>query len=459
MLLYQSTNRSLAGGCRRRVSFREALFDGLAPDAGLYMPVDLPALDLSRLRALQGAPYRDLATEVLRAFLEPEIDCALIERTCHDAYDFDVPLEPVSDNVSLLRLDRGPTASFKDFAARFMARIMGSVLGDRASSAEGEGEGESDLRILVATSGDTGAAVGEAFRALPGTRVDILYPENEVSDVQRRTLDGIGENVQALRVAGKFDDCQRFVKRAFSDPDLASLRLTSANSINIGRVLPQVVFYAYAWVASGADAPITVSVPSGNLGNSLGCEIARRMGVPIERLIVAHNENDAFPHFLDTGTYSKVEPSRACLSNAMNVGNPSNLARYFDLYGGTITKDGEVLTMPDLDAMRQNLHVVSVSDQRTVETIRAAYERFGVVVEPHGAVGLRALWDACGETPPGPAVCIETAHPAKFPEVIERELGLHPAPTEALARIAAREGTAHPLPNDYEAFKRFLEAS
>jgi len=451
MLLYHSTNRNLAGGSRRRVSFTEALFDGIAPDDGLYMPVDIPALDLGRLRALSGAPYRDIATEVLRTFLEPEIDRALIETTCHDAYDFDVPLEPVSEDISLLRLDRGPTASFKDFAARFMARMMSSVLGDRATPSG------DDLRILVATSGDTGAAVGEAFRGLAGTRVYILYPENEVSDVQRRTLDGIGENVQALRVAGKFDDCQRFVKRAFADPDLSSLRLTSANSINIGRVLPQVVFYAYAWVASGAGTPIIVSVPSGNLGNSLGCEIARRMGVPIERLVVAHNENDAFPRFLDTGTYHKVEPSLACLSNAMNVGNPSNLARFFDLYGGTITKDGEVLEMPDLEAMRRNLRVVSVSDERTVETIREAYERFGVVVEPHGAVGLRALWDVFGETPPHPAVCIETAHPAKFPEVIERELGIHPTPTEALERIATRQGTAHALANDYEAFKRFLE--
>ena len=453
MLLYHSTNRDLSDGFGRKVSFTQALFDGLAPDGGLYMPVTIPALDLDRLRALKDAPYRDVAAQVLRAFLEPEIDAALVESICDDAYDFDVPLEPVGERVSLLRLDRGPTASFKDFAARFMARIMRSALRDRATP------GGDDLHILVATSGDTGAAVGEAFRGLAGTRVDILYPENEVSDVQRRTLDGIGDNVRTLRVAGKFDDCQRLVKRAFAEPDLAALRLTSANSINVGRVLPQVVFYAYAWVATGAEAPLVVSVPSGNLGNSLGCEIARRMGVPIERLIVAHNENDAFPRFLETGTYQKVEPSRACLSNAMNVGNPSNLARYFDLYGGTITKDGEVLEMPDLDAMRRRLRVVSVSDARTVETIREAYERFGVVVEPHGAVGLRAAWDDLEEPSPGPVVSIETAHPAKFPEVIERELGIQPAPTEALARIAARRGTALALPNDYEAFKRLLRAS
>lgn len=453
MLEYQSTNRDLAGGFRRRVSFMQALFDGLAPDDGLYMPVSIPALDLGRLRALSDAPYRDIAIEVLRAFLEPEIDLALLETICHDAYDFDVPLEPVGEHVSILRLDRGPTASFKDFAARFMARIMMPALRDRATPHEDE------LRILVATSGDTGAAVGEAFRGLAGTRVYILYPENEVSDVQRRTLDGIGDNVRALRVAGKFDDCQRLVKRAFADPYLASLRLTSANSINVGRVLPQVVFYVYAWVKSGASTPIIISVPSGNLGNSLGCEIARRMGVPIERLIVAHNENDAFPRFLETGTYQKVEPSIACLSNAMNVGNPSNLARYFDLYGGTITKDGEVRKMPDLASMRRHLRVVSVSDPGTVETIREAYERFGVVVEPHGAVGLRALWDDLEEAPPCPAVCIETAHPAKFPEVIERELGIRPEPTEALARLMARQGAAHPLPDDYGAFKRFLEAN
>ena len=445
MLRYHSTNRELTGGFRGDVSFAEALFRGLAPDEGLFMPVSIPQLSPDRLRELEGAPYHVVAAVVLQKFLEGEIDRDLVESVSKDAFDFEVPIERLGERVELLHLDRGPTASFKDFAARFMARMMSEL---RTAGQE--------ICILVATSGDTGAAVGEAFRGVEGMRVFVLYPAAEVSQVQKKTLDGIGENVHALAVEGKFDDCQRFVKRAFADPDLTGLNLTSANSINIGRVLPQIVFYVYACVATAGREPIVVAVPSGNFGNSLGCELARRMGLPVERLILATNDNDEVPRFLETGTYAKIEPSIDCLSNAMNVGNPSNLARFFDLYGGTLTSDGTVERAPDLVRMRENLYSVSVTDAQTEETIRRAHESYGTIIEPHAAVGLCALSRYFDEHGLRKAVAVETAHPAKFPEIVERVLGARPAPTAALGRISRRKGSAHLLENRYAAFKQFL---
>jgi threonine synthase len=271
----------------------------------------------------------------------------------------------------LARLDQGPTASFKDFAARFMARAMAYFK-----------PADQQVTILVATSGDTGSAIGEAFKGLEGFRVYILYPENEVSAIQKKQLDSIGQNVQAIAVDGKFDDCQAMVKQAFSDPDpdLQPLHLTSANSINLGRILPQIVYYFYCYVnCVDSMEPAVISVPSGNFGHSLGCEIARRMGLPVDRIIIATNANDEFPAFLESAKYHKIQPSRMCLSNAMNVGNPSNLARYFELYGGTIDKEGTVHKHPDLDQMRQHLYSVAISDGQTVATMKKYYRGNGIL--------------------------------------------------------------------------------
>jgi threonine synthase len=368
-----------------------------------------------------------------------------IESICESAYDFEVPLEPLEDGVWLLRLDRGPTASFKDFAARWMARVMQALRtpNDRQT-------------ILVATSGDTGSAVGEAFRGLDGVQVRLLYPKDEVSGIQQRQLDRIGLNVRAFAVAGTFDECQALVKRALLDPELAGLNLSSANSINIGRILPQAVYYVYAWLrVSQGGGPVTFSVPSGNFGNSFGCELARRMGLPVQRLIFAVNANDAFPRFLQSGEYRPLSPSRTCLSNAMNVGNPSNLARYFDVFHGTVTREGTVRKMPDMPALRASAASVSVGDAETVACIRDAWRGCGVLLEPHGAVGVAALRRLGRGS--APAVCLETAHPGKFPEVIQKELGFVPELPEELRKLEERAPAVESLPASYEALLAALK--
>ncbi len=428
------------------VSFADALFMGLAPDAGLFMPSRIPRMAPRDIAGLKGKPYHAVAYAVLRKYLEGVLPAARLKALCADAYNFAVPLEQVDATTWLLRLDRGPTASFKDFAARLMARLMQALKPARMR-----------ITVLVATSGDTGGAVGEAYRGLEGASVRILYPRTGVSPVQKRQLDSIGMNVRAIALDGTFDDCQRLVKRAFMDPDLRRLHLTSANSINIGRILPQTVYYFHAHAAAASKGePVVFCVPSGNFGNSFGCELARRMGLPVAKIVLAVNANDEFPRFLRSGEYHPLPVSVPCLSNAMNVGNPSNLARYFHLFGGAMDKEGVVHRAPDIAAMRRHLYSVSVSDAETVATMKRMYARHGVVLEPHGAVGVAALarYRKAGGT--GTAVCLETAHPAKFPEAVRAALGIEPEATPALDVLDARSGRADRMANDYNCFKQYL---
>ncbi|OPY89014.1 MAG: Threonine synthase [Syntrophaceae bacterium PtaU1.Bin231] len=449
---YYSTNRHLdrvpgIAPFKGTVSFREALLQGQAPDEGLYMPETIPALPMDAVPALKGKPYAETALLVARAFLAAEVGEGDLRRIVEESYNYPVPLEKVEEGIFVLRLDRGPTASFKDFAARMMARLM-SHLRSR----------DQRLNILVATSGDTGSAVGEAFKGVAGIGVTILYPRGEVSGRQKKQLDTIGGNVRAISVDGKFDDCQNLVKQAFADPDLAGFNLTSANSINFGRILPQIVYYVYAYAQlAERSGDIVFSVPSGNFGDALGCEYARRMGLPVRMLVMPTNENDEFPRFLETGIYRKVSPSRASLSNAMNVGHPSNLARFFDLYGGTVDRAGTVHKAPDLEAMRGHIFSVSVSDGETREAIRRVYERCGVILEPHGAVGWKGL-EAYRERFGGAKLCVslETAHPAKFPDEITDLLGIVPELPDSMKDIDRRIGEAPELAADYGTFKRYL---
>jgi threonine synthase len=450
---YYSTNRNLdhvAGivPFKEAVSFKEALLMGQAPDEGLFMPDPLPSLSFSDIRSLKDRPYAEAALLVAEAFLAAEIDREELRRIVEDAYDFTVPLEKVADRKYLMRLDQGPTASFKDFAARLMARLM-SAFRNRGRR----------LNVLVATSGDTGSAVGEAFKGVEGIDVYILYPREEVSGRQKKQLDTIRGNVQALSMAGKFDDCQNLVKRAFADPDLVEMNLTSANSINFGRIMPQIAYYVYAFAQLAEPGEeIVFSVPSGNFGDALGCEYARRMGLPVRTLVMPTNENDEFPRFLATGIYEKVSPSRACISNAMNVGNPSNLARFFDLYGGTVDRAGIVHQYPDVDEMRRRIFSVTVSDAETRATIRKVYDRYGVVLEPHGAVGWKGLdvyLKRCGDFPL--CVVLETAHPAKFPDEIRDLLGFTPELPQSLKDIDDRTGEPVPLSGGYAEFKKYLQ--
>ena len=450
---YFSTNRNLDGTpgitpFKGDVSFGEALLQGQAPDGGLFMPDPIPLISLEEIRALEGVPYTAVAMLVAAAFLQDEVPYGILKRIVEDAYNFKVPLEHVEGKRYIMRLDQGPTASFKDFAARMMARLM-SHFRDRGRR----------LNVLVATSGDTGSAVGEAFRGVEGVDVYILYPAGEVSGRQKRQLDTIGGNIRTISLEGKFDDCQDLVKQAFSDPSLANLNLTSANSINFGRILPQIVYYVYAYTRLARKGErIVFSVPSGNFGNALGCEYARRMGLPVEKLVMPTNENDEFPRFLETGIYEKISPSRACLSNAMNVGHPSNLARFFDLYGGTVDRSGVVHRYPDRDAMRRHIFSVSISDEKTRETIRRVYHRYGVILEPHGAVGWRGLeayLERFGDFPL--CVSLETAHPAKFPEEVKALLDIIPELPQGMRDIDKRRGEPLKVPRNYKLFKAFLQ--
>jgi threonine synthase len=445
---YYSTNHGV-----EPVTLREALLAGQAADRGLFMPERLPTLTAADLVELASRPYPQVAFEVLRRFTVGMMDDARLAELCADAYSYDVPLEQVAGGpgrLYLMRLDQGPTASFKDFAARMMARWMGHILaGD-----------QQELVILTATSGDTGSAVAHAYYGVPGIRIVVLFPLAEVSNRQRRQMTTLGKNVTTHGVDGKFDDCQAMVKRAFADPALSGIRLSSANSINIGRLLPQAVYYVYAYsrLARGGE-PIVVSVPSGNFGDMMGSVLALRMGLPIERVIIATNSNDEVPKFVETGRYEKIVPSRVCLSNAMNVGHPSNLARLVDVYGGQMDETGALRRLPDMAAMRRDLWSVSIDDAQTRATIKQAYERHRVVLEPHGAVGFAGLWryldahpDATGKL----LVSVETAHPAKFPEEIQALLGLDPPVPPALAGLEERREHYGKLTTDYELFRDLL---
>jgi threonine synthase len=312
--------------------------------------------------------------------------------------------------------------------------------------------------ILTATSGDTGSAVAHAFYGLENISVVVLFPEKEVTPRQRRQMTTLGKNVFPLAIDGKFDDCQALVKQAFADLDLKGLNLSSANSINIGRLLPQAVYYFYACSRTTADgSSIVFSVPSGNFGDLMGGLIALKMGLPVHRFVVATNENDEFPNFMKTGIYEPIRPSKNCISNAMNVGHPSNLARLFCLYGGQMDETGRVNKQPDLQAMRENLFAVSITDEETRMTIKEAYKQYRVLLEPHGAVGWAGLarylkvvedWSPC--------VSLETADPAKFPEEIVRLTGVNPALPKAMARLDQLEEHFDRINGNYASLKDYL---
>jgi len=445
-IIYYSTNRHAP-----EVDLATALLTGQAPDKGLYMPRPIPRLEPGELKHLAGKPYPEIAWTVLRPYAAAMIGDETLGRLCEDAYNYPVPLEKVTGRSHVMRLDQGPTASFKDFAGRMMGRLLSHLVEARGG----------ELLILTATSGDTGSAIAHAFHKLPRIGVVVLFPKKEVSDRQRKQMTTLGHNVATIAVDGKFDDCQALVKQAFADPALRRLHLSSANSINIGRLLPQAVYYVYAW-AHLADTkglePILFSVPSGNFGDLMGGIFAREMGLPVERFVVATNANDEVPSFFASGRYRKIVPSRVCLSNAMNVGHPSNLARLVDLYGGWLDEAGELKTRPDLDRINRDFFAVSVDDEETRRTIIEAYRKHRLILEPHGAVGWAGLERFLGEGKGTGrlAVSIETAHPAKFPEEIQALLRIDPALPPSLEGLDARPESFGEMGVDYAAFRDYL---
>jgi len=443
-LLFQSTN-----GQSPAVNLREALLRGLAPDRGLYFPATFPQLTPDEIAAFAKLPYHEIACRVLSKFTAGILSDDDLNRICRDAYDFAIPLEKVYDRVQVMRLDQGPTASFKDFAARMMARLIGRFLREDGKQ----------LTILTATSGDTGSAVAHAFHNIPGIRVIVLFPTAEVSVNQRKLMTTLTGNVRTVAVDGKFDDCQAMVKRAFTDPALKHISLSSANSINIGRLLPQSVYYFYAASRLAQPGePMVFVIPSGNFGDMMGCVVARQMGLPVKKIVASVNDNDEFPRFLATGVYRKVVPSRNSVSNAMNVGHPSNLARLVAVYGGQMDETGKIHRQPDLAAMRRDLFSSSISDDRTRATLKEVWNKYQILLEPHGAVAWAGFQDWLQAEPlnGSPVTIIETANPAKFPEEIQKMMGWSPDIPPAMEAINKMPEDFDHLGADYEAFKQYL---
>ena len=450
-LRYYSTNLKA-----EKVTFSQALLKGQAPDKGLYMPETIPVLPMETILGFTGKSYDEIAFEVAKPYLAGEIAEDELRRIIKDSYDFEVPLQHVNARQYVMRLDQGPTASFKDFAARMMGRLMQYYLKLENKK----------LLILTATSGDTGSAVANAFYGLDNIELVVLFPRSEVTDRQRKQMTTLGKNIRVLALDAKFDDCQALVKEAFADPDLDQLRLSSANSINIGRLVPQIVYYFYAFSKLRMEnhpERVIFSVPSGNFGDMMGGILAMKMGLPVKKLIIATNENDEFPNFLYSGKYNKIEPSRNCISSAMNVGHPSNLARVVALYGGLMDERGTIHRQADMELLRKDLYSVSISDQQTKETIRNAYQTYKLVLEPHGAVGWAGLMEFLKLNPaPDPkeqlCVSLETAHPAKFPEEIQRLLGIVPPIPKSLEGLDEKPENYTGLPNNYQDFKNYLLA-
>ncbi|MDD1761394.1 MAG: threonine synthase [Methanothrix sp.] len=443
LIKFFSTN-----GHPERVDFKRALLIGQAPDKGLYMPERIPNIPRSLIDKFPKMSYPEIAREVVKPYLGDLVSDSVLQAMLNDAYNYDVPVEKVYDEKYVLRLDRGPTCSFKDFAARLMGRLIQHFLKEDGRS----------ILILTATSGDTGSAVAHAFFGLDNVKVVVLFPEKEVTERQRRQMTTLGKNVFPLSVEGKFDDCQALVKQAFVDSDLSALNLSSANSINIGRLLPQAVYYFFAQSrASARGEDVVFSVPSGNFGDLMGGLLAMKMGLPAQRFVVATNENDEFPRFMQTGVYEPIQPSRNCISNAMNVGRPSNLARLFCLYGGQMDETGHVSKAPDLNAMRKDLYAVSVTDEETRRTIKEAYSQYKVLLEPHGAVawaGLLRYLKECGDY--SPCISLETADPAKFPEEIVRATGIIPPLPPAMARLDELAELYDSIDGQYASLKDYL---
>jgi threonine synthase len=448
-ILYYSTNRK-AG----KVTFKEALLKGLAPDGGLFIPDPIPKISTRELISYADKPYYEIAYEIGRKFLIDEIPEKDFYPITKDAYNFDVPIERVYERKYIMHLDQGPTASFKDFAARLMGRLMQYFLMKENRS----------LLILTATSGDTGSAIANAFYKLENIKAVVLFPEKEVTDRQRKQMTTLHKNIQIIALKGKFDDCQAIVKKAFADKELAYLNLSSANSINIGRLLPQSMYYIYTFakLGGGCNEQVIFSVPSGNFGNLMGGLIAMKMALPVKRFIVSTNENDEVPVYWKTGKYNIITPSVNCISSAMNVGHPSNMARVVSLYEGIMDDKGIIHKQPDLERMRKDMHAVSINDIRTKQIIKEVYEKYGVLLEPHGAVGWAGLMDdfkvnVDDASPDQTSVCIETAHPAKFPDEIREILNIDPQIPLALKGLEDKEEQYDVLENDYGMFKRYLK--
>jgi threonine synthase len=432
MKLYSTNNTS------SRVSFKEAVFNSMPQDKGLYMPVIIPRLDDKFINNLYSYTLPEIAFHVAQTLLGDDIPSDDLKAIIDDAINFYAPIVELEKNVYVLELFHGPSLAFKDFGARFMSRVMSYFLE----------EGEKQLDVLVATSGDTGGAVALGFLGVPNTRVTILYPKGKVSDIQELQLTTNGQNIRAIEIDGTFDDCQALVKHAFTDAELNSkYRLTSANSINIARLIPQTFYYfnAYAQLLKQGKNKVVFSVPSGNFGNIGAGLLAWKMGLPVERFIAATNINDTVPQYLKNGVY-QPKPSVATLSNAMDVGNPSNWVRIADLF------------KEDMQQLKDLVLGYSFDDKDTLKAIQAVYDQYHYVVCPHTAIAWQALADfrQSNTADDTAGIFLSTAHPCKFPDVYPEEIARHVKVPAQVKELQAKAKKSVALSKDFEGFKEYL---
>lgn len=429
---YYSTNHNAP-----EAGLEEAVVKGLASDRGLYMPERIKALPKEFFDNIDRMSFHEIACRVAEAFFGDDIPKEDLDRIVCDTLSFDCPVKEVDPDIYSLELFHGPTLAFKDVGARFMARLLQYFIRSRKDKRE--------VNVLVATSGDTGSAVANGFLGVDGIHVYVLYPKGKVSPIQECQFTTLGRNITAVEIDGVFDDCQRLVKSAFMDQELCDqMVLTSANSINVARFLPQAFYYfnAYARMkALGKAEELIISVPSGNFGNITAGLFAHRMGLPVKRFIAANNANDIFFNYLLTGIYSP-KASVQTIANAMDVGDPSNFARILDLYGNSHERISSLISG------------TTYTDDQIRETMRECYERTGYVLDPHGACGYRALREGLREGETG--VFLETAHPAKFKETVEAAIGAEIAIPERLAAFMKGEKQSVGMTADFADFKAYL---
>jgi threonine synthase len=428
---YYSTNKSVP-----EVSLKEAVTKGLADDKGLFMPERIEFFPASFFENIHKMSFQEISFEVAKKFFGEDVPEDDLKAIVYDTLNFDCPVVHVNDNIYSLELFHGPTLAFKDVGGRFMARLLAYFLKGN----------EEQVNVLVATSGDTGSAVANGFLGVPNIHVYVLYPKGLVSEIQEKQFTTLGQNITAIEVEGNFDDCQRLVKLAFLDKEIkADLTLTSANSINVARFLPQAFYYfnAYARLRErGFTEDLVVSVPSGNFGNLTAGLFAKKMGLPIKRFIAANNENDIVYKYLQSGKY-EPRASVATIANAMDVGDPSNFARILDLYGHWH------------QAIKAEMEGFRYSNAEIREVVKEVYYKYAYLLDPHGAIGYKALEEGLLDGEIG--VFLETAHPAKFTETVEKIIGVGKVPLpDKLAEFMKGEKLSVPLSKEYDDFKAFL---
>ena len=429
---YYSTN-----GTAPIADLHKAVVKGLAEDRGLYMPERIQKLPKAFFDNIQDMSFQEIAYNVASAFFGEDVDLDALKDIVYDTLSFDCPVVEIKDKIYTLELFHGPTLAFKDVGARFMARLLQYFI-------KQEGKGE-QVNVLVATSGDTGSAVANGFLGVDGIHVYVLYPKGKVSPIQECQFTTLGKNITAIEVDGVFDDCQALVKNAFMDAELNQhMKLTSANSINVARFLPQAFYYfnAYARMkAQGKADDLVMCVPSGNFGNICAALFGHEMGLPIKRFIAANNANDIFYKYLQTGKY-EPKPSKQTLANAMDVGDPSNFARIYDLYGKSHERISSLISG------------ATYTDDEIRQTMKQCYEETKYILDPHGACGYQALAD--GLNPGEIGVFCETAHPAKFKEKVDDILGIDVAIPDRLAAFMKGEKQSVPMTKDFAYFKKYL---